>query len=65
MKYTLKNELFCHAVNLRFGNESYVGVGLTEEAAKAMADYYCVQQTNYSFSEVPPGCALGYQVKSF
>ena len=62
VKYTWKNETFCHAVNLSFGDESYVGVGLTEEEAKAMADYFCIQQTSYNFDEVPPGVAAGYQV---
>ena len=54
--------MFCHTATVQFGREAYTGVGLTEEAARSMADFYAIQQTSYDFDEVPPGVAIGYQV---
>ena len=62
MTYTSKPAVFCHIVTVQFGREAYTGVGLADEAAKGMADYYAIQQTSYNFDEVPPGVAIGYQV---
>ena len=62
MTYTSKPAVFCHIVTVQFGREAYTGVGLTEEAARGMADFYAIQQTDYIFDEVPPGVAIGYQV---
>ena len=60
--YTSKPSVFCHTATVQFGREAYTGVGLTEEAARSMADFYAIQQTSYDFDEVPPGVAIGYQV---
>ncbi len=63
-RYKLTSEGLTHTAVMLLGKQKYQGTGFCSEAARRQVDYYALQQTTYTFNNVPPSVITGKAVST-
>ena len=64
-RYKVEEGDFTHTAIMLLGRQKYQGTGYSAKAARRQVDYYGLQQTSYTFMNMPPGVISATNVVSF